>query len=75
MSKNITVVVKDPHSIGLYDVDTGAYLGIIYVTSGAIVGTPIVTHPNVTVTSQEGGAMYMTTYDMATKALIRKLNV
>lgn len=75
MSKNITVVVKDPHSIGLYDVDTGAYLGIIYVTSGSIIGTPIVTHPNVTIVTQENGSMYMTTYDLGTKAFVRKTSV
>lgn len=41
-NQNINVVVHDPHSISLYDVDSGQYLGIIYVTSGAIVGSPLI---------------------------------
>jgi hypothetical protein len=50
MAKNFTVVVHDPHSVALYDAETGGYEGIIYVTSGSIVGTPIITPKTVTVT-------------------------
>ena len=74
-NKNINVVVHDPHSISLYDVDSGRYLGIIYVTSGSIVGSPIISQKTVSVTSNESGIMYMTTYDMSTRAFIRKIRV
>ena len=72
---NINVVVHDPHSISLYDVDSGQYLGVIYVTSGSIVGSPIISQKTVSVTSSESGVMYMTTYDMTTRAFIRKIRV
>lgn len=75
MANNITATVQDPHSISLYDVDNGAYLGIIYVTSGSIVGSPIISQKNVTVTIQENGLMYMCTYDMTNKSFVRKINV
>ena len=65
-NQNINVVVHDPHSISLYDVDSGQYLGIIYVTSGSIVGSPIISQKTVSVTSSEGGVMYMSTYDKKT---------
>lgn len=74
-NQNITVVVQDSHSIGLYDVDSGNYLGVIYVTSGSIVGSPIISQKNVTVTAQENGIMYMTTYELTTKKFIRKIRV
>ena len=74
-NQNINVVVHDPHSISLYDVDSGQYLGIIYVTSGAIVGSPIISQKTVSVTSSESGVMYITTYDMSTRAFIRKIRV
>lgn len=74
-NQNINVVVHDPHSISLYDVDSGQYLGVIYVTSGSIVGSPIISQKTVSVTSSESGVMYMTTYDMTTRAFIRKIRV
>lgn len=74
-NQNINVVVHDPHSISLYDVDSGQYLGIIYVTSGAIVGSPLISQKTVSVTSNEGGAMYMTTYDLTTRAFVRKIRI
>lgn len=74
-NKNITVTVKDPHSIGLYDAENGQYLGIIYVTSGSIIGSPIISQKTVAVTSSESGIMYMTTYDMSSRALIRKIRI
>jgi hypothetical protein len=74
-NQNINVVVHDPHSISLYDVDSGQYLGIIYVTSGSIVGSPIISQKTVSVTSSEGGVMYMSTYDMTTRAFVRKIRV
>lgn len=75
MSKNITVTVQDTHSLSLYDVATGQYLGIIYVTSGSIVGSPIISQTTVTVTCQENGIMYMSTYELPTKKFVRKIRV
>ena len=74
-NQNINVVVHDPHSIALYDVNSGQYLGIIYVTSGSIVGSPIISQKTVSVTSNESGVMYMTTYDMSTRSFVRKIRV
>lgn len=48
----VTAVVHDPHSLAVYDVKTGAYQGIIYVTSGTIVGQPIITEKQLTVSFQ-----------------------
>lgn len=74
-NQNINVVVHDPHSVSLYDVNSGQYLGIIYVTSGSIVGSPIISQKTVSVTSNESGVMYMTTYDMTTRSFVRKIRV
>lgn len=74
-NKNITVVVKDPHSISLFDAESGQYLGVIYVTSGSIVGSPIISQKIVTVTSQENGMMYMTTYDLTTRSFVKKISI
>lgn len=75
MAKNITVTVQNPHSISLYDVDTGNYLGVIFVTSGSILGSPIISQQNVTVTFQENGIMYMSTFEMTTKKFVRKIRI
>jgi hypothetical protein len=48
----VTAVVHDPHSLAVYDVKSGAYQGIIYVTSGTIVGQPIITEKQLTISFQ-----------------------
>lgn len=73
MAKNFTVAVHDPHSISLYDVDNGSYEGVIYVTSGTIIGTPIVTSKSITVTYTESGSTYMSVFDLPSKAFNRKI--
>ena len=75
MAKNFTAVVHDSHSLGIYEVESGSYQGIIYVTSGSIIGSPVVTHPNVSITFQESGRTFMATYDMGSKAFIRKISI
>ena len=75
MAKNFTVVVHDPHSVALYDAETGGYEGIIYVTSGSIVGTPIITPKTVTVTFTENGSTYMSVYDLPSKGFSRKIKI
>ena len=47
-----TAVVHDPHSLSIYDVKTGSYQGVIYVTSGAIVGQPIISGKTLNVSFQ-----------------------
>lgn len=75
MAKVFTVTVKDPHSITLFDASTGAYEGIIYVTSGSIIGSPIISQKDVSVTVQENGVMYMISYNMSNRSLLRKIRV
>ena len=55
MSKVFTATIHDPHSIALYDAQSGAYEGVIYITSGTIIGMPIVTPKSVSVQFTENG--------------------
>ena len=71
----VTAVVHDPHSLAVYDVKSGAYQGIIYVTSGTIVGQPIITEKQLTVSFQQNGRLYMGTYALPSRAFVRKICV
>jgi hypothetical protein len=73
MAKNFTVAVHDPHSICLYDAETGGYEGIIYVTSGSIIGTPIINPKSVSVTYTENGSTYMSIFDLPSKGFNKKI--
>ena len=76
MSKKVlTAVVVDPHVLSLYDAQTGDYDGIIYVTSGAIIGQPIVTTDKLTVTYSENGFTYMNLYKLPSKDFDRKIQI
>lgn len=76
MSKKVlTAVVTDPHILSLYDAQTGDYDGILYVTSGAIIGNPIVTADKLTVTYTENGLTYMNIYKLPSKNFDRKIQV
>lgn len=75
MAKNFTVAVHDPHSISLFDAETGGYEGVIYVTSGTIIGTPIVSTSTVTVTHTENGGTYMSVYNLPSKSFNKKINI
>ena len=76
MSKKVlTAVVTDPHILSLYDAQTGDYDGILYVTSGAIIGNPIVTADKLTVTYTENGLTYMNIYKLSSKNFDRKIQV
>jgi hypothetical protein len=70
-----TAVVHDPHSLSLYDVKTGSYQGVIYVTSGAIVGQPIISGKTLNVSFQEGGKLYMSTYELPSRSYVRKITI
>lgn len=73
MAKVFTVAVKDPHSITLFDASTGAYEGIIYVTSGSIIGSPIINPSSVSVTFTENGSTYMSIFDLPSKRFSKKI--
>ena len=75
MAKVFTVAVHDPHSICLYDASTGSDEGIIYVTSGSIIGNPVVTPTNVSVTYTENGSNYISIFDLPSKAFSKKIYI
>lgn len=75
MAKVFTVAVRDPHSICLYDATTGSYEGIIYVTSGSIIGNPVITSSSVSVTFTEHGSTYMTIFDLPSKKFNKKIHI
>lgn len=61
---NITAVVKDKHSVALYNVADGSFRGTLFVTSGEIIGQPLQSAETLTVTYTEGGSNYMSTYKL-----------
>lgn len=63
-TSTLTVVVKDQHSISLYNVSDGMYKGTLFITNGTIIGQPITSADSVTVTYNEGGFNYMNTYKL-----------
>lgn len=65
---NIAASASSPNSITLIDVSTGAYMGSIYITSGTIIGQPLVSPDLIVVTYQEGGSTYISKYSTETKA-------
>lgn len=75
MAKNFTVVVHDPHSVSLYDAETGSYEGVIYVTSGAIIGTPIISSKTVSITYTENGATFMSVFNLPSKSFNKKIKL
>lgn len=66
-----TAVANNKNSISLYDVENGGYRGTIFVTTGEIIGQPIVSPKTITVTYTEGGNNYMNVYDSERRNLIR----
>jgi hypothetical protein len=76
MSKKVlTAVVSDPHILSLYDAQAGDYDGILYVTSGSIIGQPVVTADKLTVTYSENGLTYMNMYKLPSKDFERKIQI
>ena len=67
-----TAVAANQHSISVYDVSTGNYYSSIFVTSGQIIGQPIVSAKTITVTFNEGGSNYMAVYDSQSLNFIRR---
>lgn len=60
----LTAVTKDQHSISLYTTGSNVFKGILFITSGSIIGQPINNGDSLTVTYNEGGFNYMNTYKL-----------
>lgn len=73
MAKVLTATINDPHSIKLFDASTGAYEGVIYITSGSIIGMPICTPKSVSVQFTENGMNYMVIYDLPSRNFNKKI--
>lgn len=67
-----TAVASNAHNITIYEVETGNYFSSINVTSGQIIGQPIVSANTITVTFTEDGCNYMSVYDAKTLNFIRR---
>lgn len=59
-----TAVAANSHNISIYDAVSGSYISSINVTSGEIIGQPIMSANTITVTFNEKGANYMAVYDI-----------
>lgn len=71
----LTASASSSHAITLIDVHTGAYMGSIYVTSGSIIGQPLVSADMIVVTYQEGGVTYINKYSTDTKAFMGRQRI
>lgn len=71
-NKIYTAVANNNNSISIYEVDGGNYVTSIFVTTGQIIGQPIVSANTITVTFTEGGSNYMAVYDGQRFNFIRK---
>lgn len=73
MAKVYSATIHSPQSVALYDAQTGAYEGVIYITSGTIIGMPIVTPKSLTVQYTENGSSYMVMYDLPSRNFNKKI--
>lgn len=71
----LTAVAKDTHSITIIDTVSGGYKATIYVTSGTIVGQPVVSANTILVTYQEGGNTFSNTYSTESLAFMQRLQL
>lgn len=61
----ISVVMKDKHSVNLYDVGkNNRLIRNVFITSGEIIGAPVVSGNICTITCLERGTTCIRTYDM-----------
>lgn len=72
MSTPYTAVASNAHNITIYDAVSGNYVSSINVTSGQIIGQPIMSAKTITVTFTEGGYNYMSVYDAENLNFIRR---
>jgi hypothetical protein len=71
-NKVYTAVASNSHNITIYDAESGNYVSSINVTSGQIIGQPIVSANTITVTFTERGSNYMSVYDAHSLNFVRK---
>lgn len=71
-TKTYTAVASTKHNIGIYDAESGNYIKSLFVTTGEIIGQPIISAKTITVTYTEGGNNWMAVFDINSHNLIRK---
>lgn len=74
-TKQYTAVAGNAHNIKIFDAENGTYVSSINVTSGQIIGQPIVSANTITVTFTEKGNNYMSVYDIRTLSFLRKMSL
>ena len=67
-----TAVAADDHRINIYDARTGSFISCINVTSGCIIGSPMVSSDTISVVFEERGHRYMNVYDGRTLSFLRR---
>jgi hypothetical protein len=67
-----TAVASNQHNMSIYDAENGGYIASINVTSGQIIGQPIVSANTITVTYNERGQNYMAVYDAKNLGFLRR---
>jgi hypothetical protein len=67
-----TAVASNQHNMTIYDAVSGNYIASINVTSGQIIGQPIMSANTITVTFNEGGCNYMSVYDAKSLNFLRR---
>lgn len=75
MNTNVTVVVKDAHSVVVMDSPSGNFRGMYFVTSGEIVGSPQQSGNTVTITCRESGMTWVKVYTLPQMGLVRQNTV
>jgi len=71
-SNTYTAVASNQHNISIYDAVSGSYIASINVTSGQIIGQPIIAGDKINVTFTEKGSTYLSVYDAKSFSFIRK---
>jgi hypothetical protein len=74
-SNTYTAVAANQHNITVYDASSGNYVSSINVTSGQIIGQPIVSANTITVTFTEGGCNYRSVFDAHSLNFLRKMTL
>lgn len=73
--KTYTAAANNQNSISIYDVEMGSYVTSIFVTSGQIIGQPVVSADKICVTFTEQGSTYIKIFDGQTFAYLTQTTV
>ena len=71
-NKTYTAVASTKHNIAIYDAESGNFVKSIFITTGEIIGQPIISAKTITVTYSERGSNWMSVFDGQSHNLIRK---